>query len=385
MQSLYEDLPIHNLWDKDGYGINSLWIESPFLNSLLVLECEKCLQIADHYKIDFPEKNWLVDQKTNLLKNIEDSWNTKQKYYAYRDPQTKKTPGKVIILKKNGAGIHILEKNLRSPQRLNIRVITHPELSRKITVEIRGMYENREIFEIIKPRNFHWGTTTGFSTTENVFERIFSINILGLPDDNSIEVSSSQYSLVDLSLFLPLLIQDINKKRIHQMIDLWLEKEFLSNFGFSSIPKKYQSNKKDQMNFVDLPLNSTILEGLIKNNQIDLAKKAFTNLMKVVVKNLRSSKRFYKLYDANDGTCTGEYNIINGMIPIKIFFKLLGIYRWSDNEIELMGSSSFKNNIDIYHRGLRLVCSQKGYTIITSGGKKIEIKPMIFQKIKIPS
>jgi len=44
-----------------------------------------------------------------------------------------------------------------------------------------------------------------------------------------------------------------------------------------------------------------------------------------------------------------------------------------------------QNNIDIYHRGLRLVCSQKGYTIITSGGKKIDIKPKIFQIIKIPS
>lgn len=385
LQSLYEDLPIHNLWDKDGYGINSRWIESPFLNSLLVIECEKCLQIADQFMIDFPERNWLEEKKTNLLKSIDDSWNPKQKYFAYRDPQTKKSPGKVLILTKNGSGIHTLEKKLRSPQRLTVRVITHPELSRKITVEIRGMLENQEILEIIKPRNFQWSTTTGFSTTENVFESISSINILGLPDDNSVEVSTSQYSMMDLSLFLPLLIKDNNKKRIQQMIDQWLEKEFLSNFGFSSLPKKYLSTRINHLNSVDIPLNSFILEGLIENKQFDLAKKVFINLMKVVIKNLRLSKKFVKLFDANDGTCKGEYNIINGMIPLKIFFRLIGIHRWTDNEIEFIGSSIFKDDIKIFYRGLKVICSQKGHTIITSGGKNIELKAKNFQKIKIPS
>jgi hypothetical protein len=136
---------------------------------------------------------------------------------------------------------------------------------------------------------------------------------------------------------------------------------------------------------VDLPLNSLILEGLIENHQFDLAKKVFSNLMKVVIKNLRLSKKFFKLYDANDGTCKGEYNIINGMIPLKIFFRLIGIHRWTDNEIEFLGTCVFKNEIKIFYRGLQVVCSQKGHTIITSGGKNIELKTNNFQRIKIPS
>lgn len=385
LQSLYEDLPIHNQWDKNGNGINSRWIESPFLNSLLAVECENCLQIADHFKIDFPERKWVEDQKTNLKNCINNSWNPKQNYFAYRDLQTKKTPGKVIILKKNGSGNHNLEKKLRSPQRLTVRVITHPELSRKVTVEIRGVHESKEIIEIIKPRNFNWSTTTGFFTTENVFESISSMNILGLPDDSSIEVSTSQYSMVDLSCFHPILIIDNNNRRIQQMVEHWLEKEFLSNFGLSLLPKKNHSTIKTQINSVDLPLNSLILEGLIENHQFDLAKKVFSNLMKVVIKNLRLSKKFFKLYDANDGTCKGEYNIINGMIPLQIFFRLIGIHRWTDNEIEFLGTCVFKNEIKIFYRGLQVVCSQKGHTIITSGGKNIELNTTNFQKIKIPS
>jgi hypothetical protein len=107
--------------------------------------------------------------------------------------------------------------------------------------------------------------------------------------------------------------------------------------------------------------------------------------MKVVIKNLRLSKNFYKLYDAHDGTCKGEYNIINGMIPLKIFFRLIGIQRWTDNGIEFMGSSVFKEEIKIFHRGLKVICSQKGHTIINSDGKIIELNTTNLQKIKIPS
>jgi hypothetical protein len=73
------------------------------------------------------------------------------------------------------------------------------------------------------------------------------------------------------------------------------------------------------------------------------------------------------------------------MIPMKIFFRLIGIHRWTDNEIEFMGSSVFRDEIKVFYRGLRVICSQKGHTIITSGGKITELKTKNFQKIKIPS
>jgi len=73
------------------------------------------------------------------------------------------------------------------------------------------------------------------------------------------------------------------------------------------------------------------------------------------------------------------------MIPLEIFFRLIGIRRWTDTEIDFMGSSVFKDDIKIFHRGLRVICSQKGHTIITSGEKIIELNAKNFQKIKIPS
>ena len=385
LQSQYEDFPILNLWDKNGFAINTRWIESPFLNSLIALELEKCLQIADQFGINFSERHWFENQKRILVKAIEDSWNPSQKYFAYRDIQTKKTPVKATILKSNKSGDNHLNKKLRSSQRLNIRLVTQPDISRKVTIEINGTNDNQELVETILPRNFTWSATTGLSTTEKVFDRILSINILGLPEESFVEITTSQYSTVDLSMFLPLLIHDINKRRTKQMINRWLEKEFFGDFGLPLVPKKFQRKEKSHLNWVNLPLNTMLLEGLIENQQFDLAKNIFNNLMKAVIKNLQISKKFFKVYDANDGTCTGEYNIINGMIPLKIFFRLVGIQRWTDNEIEFKGSNVFKNDIRIFYRGLRIICSKKGHTIIFSGGKIIELKTRNYQKIKIPS
>jgi hypothetical protein len=70
---------------------------------------------------------------------------------------------------------------------------------------------------------------------------------------------------------------------------------------------------------------------------------------------------------------------------MKIFFRLIGIHRWTDDEIEFVGSSVFKDDIKIFNRGIKVICSQKGHTIITSDGKIIELKTKNFQKIKIPS
>lgn len=385
LQSLYEDLPILNLWDENGHGINSRWIESPFLNSLLVLECEKCLQIADHFEINLPERLWFEDQKRNLLKIIEDAWHPNQKYFAYRDIKTKKTPGKVIIQKSNNAGFYHLEKKLQSPQRLNVRVVTEPDLSKKVSVEIKGGCDNKELQETIMPRDFTWSTTTGFSTTENTFDHITSIDILGLPEGSLLEITTSQFSSIDLSLFLPLQLPDIDKKRTNQMISRWLEKEFSADFGFPLVPRKFQKNGNNHLKWVDIPLNTMLLEGLIEQQQLEMAKNIFNNLMKAVVKNLRSSKKFFKHYNAYDGTCTGEYNIINGMIPLKLFFRLIGIQRWTDHEIEFKGANLFKNEVKIFYRGLEIICSHKGHTIITSGGKTIELRNKDYRKIKIPT
>ena len=385
LQSLYEDLPVHNIWENENIGISSQWIDSPFLNSLLIKELEKCIDLATKFNIIFPEQEWILNKKETLLKSLAESWNSKSQIYMYRDIVTKKSGKKVRIFKAQETGTHPLEKVFKFPQRLQLQLVVEPEKSRNILIEVNGFHEDQEILEIINSRNINWSSTTGIYTTKNVFEKITIINIIQLPPGNKVEVFTPDFSQIDLTSLSPIMLNSLDEKRTQQLVDKWIHHEFLGRYGLRMVPKKNQIRENKFLNFIDLPLNSMFLIELIEKNQIDLALSIFSKMMNVIIKNLRLSKKFYKLYEADDGTCTGEYNIINGMIPMKIFFDLLGIHHWNEVEIEFSGPSMFKDDVKVYFRGMSIICSQKGHKVITTGGKVIEIDNKNAQKIKIPS
>ncbi|MDO9088500.1 MAG: hypothetical protein Q7U53_20020 [Anaerolineaceae bacterium] len=385
MQSLYEDLPIQNKMDLTGDGIDSKWVVSPFLLGLLISECEICLTLADDHQLSFPDRDWLEDQKKSLLMDLKNSWNSKHKFFTYRDISTKKSPGKITLMKTNASGFHALKKTFRTAQRLNIKIISKKDVTRNSIVEIEGSFEKNKIFEVINARQFSWSTSGGLASTENVFDQILSINLIQVPDGNSLEVSTSNFSQIDLSSFIPLLVKNKKINYVDSIENHWIKDKFLDRYGLPFVPRKSDNTGTENQNLVDLPLNTLILEGLILNQKYELARNLFTNLMKGLILNLRKSKKFYKLYDASNGACRGEYNIINGMIPLKVFFKLIGINRWTENEIEFSGTSVFKKEIKVQYRGLKVVSNQKGHSIFTSGGKVIEQNEKNFYKIKIPS
>ena len=384
IQSLYEELPIHNLWDASGNGIDTQWIESPFLFGLLLLECERCFEIADHFNIIFPEKEWLEQQKNTLHLYLEAAWNPHKKLYSYRDVITKKSLSSDSIFKCKGSGSFQIKKAIRTPQRLNIKLLTKANITRNITIEIRGSLGNEKVVEIIKPRQFTWSSTAAFTTTKNIYDQVLRIKIIHLPEGNSCEISTSNFSQIDLSIFIPLL-SNKNSNHVNHMVNHWLQGEFFEPFGLPFVPRKYQSRERENQNLVDLPLNTLILEGLITNKNFDLANKIFNHLMAALIKNLQISKKFIKQYDASDGTCTGDYNIINGMIPLSIYLKLNGIHRWTENEIEICGAGIFKDEVKIQYRGVKVICSQRGHTIITPGERIFELFDKNYHKLKIPT
>jgi hypothetical protein len=284
----------------------------------------------------------------------------------------------------NHSGNFTIEKPLKNAQRLNIKVLTKKEITRNVRLEISGRFNGDEINEIIIPKQFFWSKSYGFATSNLIYDQITQISISHLPDGNPIEISTANYSHVDLSSCAPLILPEIDSQQKEKIKTYWLEEEFSSPYGLSMVPKNNQNKKNHYHTLIDVPLNTMILESLIHNNEFHLAREIFSNLMEVVIKNLRNLKKFYKLYNAIDGTCTGEYNIINGMIPLRSYLNLLGIGRWENNEIEFLGPSFYEEEVTIRHRGIRIICSNDGHTIYTSSGKIVELKDNNIHKITIP-
>ncbi len=385
MQSQYEDLPIHNLWSENAEGIRTNWIDSPFLTSLLIKECELCFSICDKFKIENPQLDWIKEKRKVLFSNLMDSWDNIQKFFPYRDIQTKKTPVKKVILKSKISGIFSVNIELKDSQRISLRITAKKGVTKNVTVEIDGVNGFAPIQETIKPRDFYWTANNGIATTYNIFDKVSEVRIINLPTDSSVEISTSKFNLKDLSLFTPICLQDLDKKQVDNLVNRWLKTEFNSNFGFSQLPIKKPQARITIPNQIDLPMNTFLLKNLIDRGHSSFAGSVFTNLMNNLVINLQNSKKFYKLFDANNGNCAGEYNIINGMVPLTLFFNLCGIHHWSEKEIVFFGPNQFSNDVIIYHRGLQVLCSWKKHKIITSDGKTIEIETKNINKVKIPT
>lgn len=385
MQSLYEDFPIHNLWGESSAGVNPKWIDSPFLKSLLISECDLCITISTRFKIEHQQLDSIKKQRKILFEDLIGSWDNKQKLFPYRDIQTKKTPIKKIIFKTKGSGIHNITEELKYSQRISVMISSKKDLTKNITLEIEGEIGSQSIRESIKPRDVHWAVNNGLATTAYIFDRISKIQIINLPAESTIEFSTSKFNLKDLSLITPICIPGLEKKHLDSLVNHWLKSEFDTSFGFSQLPKNKSHSKTSPQNQIDLPMNTFLLISLVNQGYSSFAKLVFTKLMNNVVKNLRTSKKFYKLFDANNGNCIGEYNIINGMVPLKLFFNLCGILHWSDEEIIFFGANQFANDVIIYHRGLKVICSRKIHKLISSGGAEIEVDTKNFNKVKIPT
>lgn len=382
-QSLFESLPIHNLWDEKSQGIQTQWIDSPFLISLIIQEWEHIQSISQQFQLNCTELLQVNKQVETLYENLLGAWNKRLSLFPYRDAQTKKTPRGVSILKTTGSGKHEIHKELKYPQRIKLSIKTKAEYSRNITVEIDGLYEKNNITEIIKPRSIEWFLSNGVSSTKQVFDTITDIRIINLPENSSIEFSTCKFDHYDLSLFTAIGIQKLDNQYVDKMVENVLKIKFSSNFGFSLLPL-IPNEKTMNPNSIDLPLNTLISFALLDHHQIDLVRNNFEQLMDVITSNLQVSKKFYKLYDAHEGTCTGEYNIINGLVPLSLFFRLIGINYWSDNQIEFFGANQLKDDVIVFYRGLKVICTKTGHKIITSGGKMLDLNQNDKHKVTIP-
>lgn len=385
MQTLFEELPIHNVFSHKTNPVDTRWINSPFLNTLLYQEFDYCLNLSQHYSIELKEENWLKEQKKFLFEQIKNAWNPRQGIFQYKDNQSNLTTRKKKIIQIQKAGTYQVDQTLKNTCRLTVSVNIEKELSRNVRVFLAGAFNGVEIEETITSRQFFWGGDYGIATSEFIYDSINIVEIIHLPNSNSVEIYTSDYFQVDLTNCIPISIKELNPQQLEKIITNWLDHQFLSQYGLPLVPKKSQISNEKNQNAVDFPINSMIIEALLNKNHKELALEIFERLMDATTLSLRNLKNFYKLYDGDDGSCTGEYNIINGMVPIKLYFKLLGIHHWTENEIEIIGNNVVQNEVTIQFRGTKIICSKDGYTIFTSSGKSLELKENKNYKIKIPA
>lgn len=371
-QSQVEILPIHNRWHPAGNGIDTRWIESPYLAGLLQHELAITIKIAEILNTS-DSVDWLSLKYEVLTKFIHESFHPRKKIYRYRDSITHNSPQGYILYEGLGSGNFKINKILRSEQRLTIKIFNNPDTTRKTVIYIHGKTKQGTTVEEISAKQIGWSDRVGMAASHFVYTKVDSIELANVSADERIEVTTADFTQEDITSIFPLWANNITPQRVKHLIDRWLIPELLQPFGLPYIPVKTQPEESDQFNSVDLIQNRFIIEGLIKHQQLDLALALFENIMQAVIKNLKMFKKFYKFYDASDGYGSGDYNIVNGLIPIETFLKLIGIGFWTHEKIEFTHYNPFPNPIKIQYRATTILCEKDQFRVIFPGGNQFEV------------
>ena len=383
IHSLYENLPIHDRWNPTGVGIFSKWIESPMLASLLIKELKSCIQISEIIGNDL-QSHWLESKLTNLSKSLQTTWSRKKKQFLYRDSVLHTSYTGITLFKDYVSGSIKLNKKLRTNQRLVFHFTSQHENTRDVKIFIHGKTPEGETVEEISPRQIRWNGKTGFVTSSFAFTTILVIEFQHLLKDEYLELKTADFTTTDITCLLPLWAEESSPKRTKSLVD-WINNEFLQPYGLPLVPYKLQPEKIDLYNVVDLPVNTLVTMGLIGCGYRDEAMTLWSNNINAITKNLKLFHKFMKYYDASDGYGSGDYNIINGMVPLRVFIKLAGIKKWNSKEIIIDSTSQFEEPVNIRYRGITVHCSQHGHQIISPGSKIIETIGNGPHKIKLPA
>jgi hypothetical protein len=370
LQTLYDYLPIHDRWHSDSEGIDTRWILSPMLLSLLLNEVSKTIQLAE--LLDFAgEIEWLEGFRGFLLKAIHSCWNPKKHLYSYLDVISKTSYAGYLIHSMAGSGDISLKRTLRRGQRLTIKISSQQEHTRHIRITISGESNSNQVTEEIHPRDIHWYGGSGTYTTKWIYSRIHQVCVGNCPPEDTVSIFSSDYSRQDLSLYLSIWAGVCDSKRVKYLWEKSILPEYLQPFGLSMVPLTEQPAKTDAFNVVDLTMNCLMTHGLLQYGYEEAAKTIWTNNLFAITKNLKLFKRFLKQYDASDGYGTGNYNIINGIPSITLFLNLAGIERWSKTEVVINRLSVFENPVVIRYRGNLIKTTSIGHEFTSPGGGKI--------------
>jgi hypothetical protein len=125
---------------------------------------------------------------------------------------------------------------------------------------------------------------------------------------------------------------------------------------------------------VHLPWNLFIGEGLLRYGFRSDAARLVAHIMTGVIQNLRQNRAFYARYHAENGTGMGERNSLNGLAPLDLFLRVLGVEILSSTRVRLEGTNPFPWDVTIAYRGLKVKRGQEKTEVIFANGKSVTVK-----------
>jgi hypothetical protein len=376
LQSGYEDHPSFSQWYSWAGGADITLVESPALCAFLYREIQLLIRMADELQRSEPilALEALAD---NLRSAVETSWDAKTKIYQYWDRETHFSTSGRQLETRQGSGEINLEYSFIQPVRLLIQVQSADERPRQLNVFIHGMgISGNHIVESITETDFQWYLGRGNVTSKRVYKEIEHIQIEGADSEDVISIRVIDLTIQDQTLLLPLWAGIPNQARAEMLVKNTItdEARFWHTYGIPAFIHKHVQNDIDTCHNIHLPWNNLVGEGLVRYGYQDEAVTLFTRLMAGIIANLKQNQAFYQYYHSQTGQGIGEQNALNGLPPIGLFLKILGVRILSSKRVALRGYNPFPMPVTVRFRGLIIIREAKQTKITFPGGQTAVIR-----------
>ena len=378
LQTGFEDHPLFDAWHEWSLGVNITQVHSPALEAMLYHEATCLVKMAEV----LGRQDTLIllrEQAAKLRESIESTWQPRTGLYHYRDRATGLSLAGRVLVKQQGSGTISPKLKFEQPIRLLIEVQTQNPAAKRPEIRIHQM-ATKPADEIVKSGDYQRHNRGSVFTTQKVYSRLSKISVRGLHEEDTVIISTLDFTTEDHTLFMPLWAGIPDEQHAQIMIGRALldANRFQRPFGVpacAAVPSN-QPAAEAVSQAVHPPWNLFIGEALLNYGFRSDAARLIAHLMTGIIQNLKQNHAFYARYHAEHGTGLGERNSLHGLAPVDLFLRVLGVQFLSGTRVKLEGRNPFPWDVTVSYRGLKVVRGQAKTEVIFANGKSLTVTEM---------
>ena len=376
IQTGFETNPHFSDINNESMGMVISTVESPDLCAFLFQECQSLLLIAKEIN-DTEAIPRLVIIAEKLKGEVDEFWNDQQACFIFRDRDTHSALASEFLCSRKGTGIIEINQEYQPSIRPVIQVRTTKEGTHPIHIYIHGtLASGNHRVDHIQSSQFHWQLDCGCFTSQNIYQAIEHIEVLGASPNDTVCVLSSGYICADITGLIPLWAGLVTEDKAKILVNLGImnKKKFLSPYGLRPCCDLQGMEKlPDEFCRIYWLWIAIILEGLLLYGENKKAAVIITRLIKNVINYMKQNFSFHQFYHSETGIPLGPINTLTSLIPIGLFLEVVGVKIISPTKVEIKANNPFPWPVSIKYRGLTVVHQKKKTLVLFPDGRNITL------------
>ena len=382
-QTGLDDAPIFHPWLEHTQGVDPEVVESPSLAAMLVRECAALINMAQ-LQNRTTDLDWLKACQGVLKTELGRNWSEERGSYSYRDAQVQDSPTSIDLLAIHGTGTFPVMRKFDSPRRLLLHFQPRDEMTRLSFLILHGDTPDGPVSEEATPRNIHWLHGTGRYTTKHHFTRLVEVSARAILPGDRCDVSTIDFTSEDISLLAPLWAGVPDPQQAERLVQQTILQRYLQPYGLPICPPDRCPDSGPVLEGVSMVWNQLVGEGMVDYGYRKEAAELLTHLMQAITARLKTDHAFWSAYNCADGRGQGERNTLNGLAPLGLFLKVLGLVKISADRVIVDGNNPFPRPVTVQYRGTKVEFLTNQVRVTFANGQSVVVQGGNLQEIALP-